>query len=357
LLKNIFGGKKMSFAILAGLIVGIIFGFALQRGRFCMNSAIRDSILLQDMTLAKSVGVAVLVSMFGFAILDAVGWIAINPKPLFWGANLVGGIIFGIGMVLAGGCASGITYRVGEGMVGAFSALIGLAAAGTITAMGFLAPVKDYLQTNTKVMVDDAAPTLSNIFGVSYTVLAIGISVIAAVVWYLIAQKNQDEDEVDKSVPLTQRIFKKGWGWLATGIAIGLINVLAFYSSTQAGRGYALAITSGWIGIVKVGILRIAEATLGWDAYLVIGIIVGALIASLIAGEFKLRWPGWGMIIQTLIGGLLMGFGAVVSAGCNVTHILSGLPQLSIGSLLGSISIVIGAWIAAYVMFIRPQKS
>jgi uncharacterized membrane protein YedE/YeeE len=346
----------MSFAILAGLLVGILFGFALQRGRFCMNSAIRDSILLQDMTLAKSVAIAVLVSMFGFAIMDAAGWIAVNPKPLVWGANLVGGIIFGIGMVLAGGCASGITYRVGEGMVGALAALIGLAAAGTATAMGFLKPVKDYLQTNTAVTIKDAVPTLNNLFGISYTVLAIAIAVIAGVIWFFIARKNKEEEE-GESVPLGQRIFKKGWGWLATGIVIGLINMLAFYSSTQAGRGYALAITSGWIGIVKVAILRVAEATLGWDAYLVIGIIVGALIASLIAGEFKIRWPGWKMVLQTLVGGLLMGFGAVTSAGCNVTHILSGLPMLSLGSLLGSIAIVIGAWLAAYFIFVRPQKS
>jgi uncharacterized membrane protein YedE/YeeE len=346
----------MSFAILAGLIVGILFGFALQRGRFCMNSAIRDSILLQDMTLAKSVAIAVLVSMFGFAIMDAAGWIAVNPKPLFWGANLVGGIIFGIGMVLAGGCASGITYRVGEGMVGALAALIGLAAAGTATAMGFLKPVKDYLQTNTVVTIKEAAPTLNNLFGISYTVLAILVAVIAGLIWYFVAQKNKEEEK-SESAPLGQRIFKKGWGWLATGIVIGLVNMLAFYSSTQAGRGYALAITSGWIGIVKVWILRVAEATLGWDAYLVLGIIVGALIASLIAGEFKIRWPGWGMVLQTLIGGLLMGFGAVTSGGCNVTHILSGLPMLSLGSLLGSIAIVIGAWLAAYFMFVRPQKS
>jgi hypothetical protein len=73
----------------------------------------------------------------------------------------------------------------------------------------------------------------------------------------------------------------------------------------------------------------------------------------LIASEFKLRWPGWGMVGQTFAGGVLMGFGAVTSAGCNVTHILSGLPQLGIGSILGTISIVFGAWLAAYFMFIQ----
>jgi uncharacterized membrane protein YedE/YeeE len=342
----------MTPAILSGLLVGILFGFALQRGRFCMNSAIRDAFLLKDQTLLKSVSVAVLVGMAGFAAMELAGWITISPTPFFWGAHLVGGVIFGIGMVLAGGCASGVTYRVGEGLAGALSALIGLAAAASLTAMSFLKPFKDSLQTSTKISVGEANPTLANVLGLPHYVVAFVIAAVVAVIWYAVERKNREEYEDNSSVSLTNRIFKKGWGWLATGIAIGLINMLAFYLSTQAGRSYALAITSGWIGVVKVG-LGMPEAKLGWDAYLVIGIILGALIAALIASEFKLRWPGWGMVGQTFAGGVLMGFGAVTSAGCNVTHILSGLPQLGIGSILGTISIVFGAWLAAYFMFIQ----
>ncbi len=338
--------------IFSGLLVGILFGFALQRGRFCMNSAIRDTILLKDTTLLKSVVVAILIGMAGFAFMAMVGLIKISPTPFFWGANLVGGIIFGIGMVLAGGCASGITYRVGEGMVSALSALIGLATAATLTAMGFLTPIKDYLQSNTKIMVGEANPTLANILGLSHYVVAFAVAVIVMIVWIVIAQKNKEEAEPKSTASLFTQIFKKGWGWLATGIVIGLINMLAFYLSTLAGRSYPLAITSGWLGIVKVG-LAVPEAKLGWDAYMVIGIIVGAFIAALIASEFKIRWPGWSLLAQTFVGGLLMGFGAVTSAGCNVTHILSGLPQLGIGSLVGAIAIVLGAWLTAYLIFVR----
>ena len=342
-------------AVLYGLLVGILFGFALQRGRFCMNSAIRDTILLKDTTLLKSVGAAILVGMVGFALMSMGGLVKISPTPFFWGANLVGGFIFGIGMVLAGGCASGVTYRVGEGMLGALSALIGLAAGATLTAMGFLTPIKDALQKGTKIMVGEANPTLANIFGLSHTVVALVVAVIILVIWFFVARKNQDE-EPKSNAPLGKRIFKNGWGWLVTGIVIGLINMLAFYSSTLAGRSYPLAITSGWLTIVKLG-TSVPETKMGWDAWLVIGIIVGAFIASMIAGEFKIRFPGWGTLGQTFAGGLLMGFGAVTSAGCNVTHILSGLPQLGIGSLVGAISIVLGAWLMAYLIFVRPQSA
>ena len=345
----------MTTAILTGLIIGIIFGFVMQRGRFCMNSAIRDTALLQDYTLLKSVGVAILVEMVGFAIMSAAGIITINPKPLFWGANLVGSFIFGVGMVIAGGCASGITYRVGEGMMGALAAVIGLATTGTLTAMGFLKPIKDSLQTSTIIKtVDDTNLTLANVLGIPYWILALIIAIAAGAIWYFMARKNEDEDlVVDTSMPF----FKRPWNWLVTGIGIGIVGIISFPISAAAGRNYPLGITAGWIQWVKVVILRVEDQAVNWIAAMVLGIVIGALIAALLSGEFKFRFPKWGMIGQAFLGGLIMGFGAVTSGGCNVTHILSGIHQLSIGSFVAAIAIALGAWVTAYLIFIRPQKA
>ena len=122
--------------VITGLFIGVLFGFVLQRGRFCMNSAFRDIVLFQDYALLKTVAAALLVSLAGFAIMDLAGVITLAPKPLWWGANLLGSFVFGIGMVIAGGCASGITYRVGEGMVGAMTAVLGLTIGAYVMAIG-----------------------------------------------------------------------------------------------------------------------------------------------------------------------------------------------------------------------------
>ena len=347
----------MSPLLFTGLGLGIVFGFALQRGRFCMNSAFRDIVVLKDYDLLKAVGVALLVSMVGFELLAMAGVITLNPKPLLWGANILGGLIFGIGMVLAGGCASGVTYRAGEGMMGALAAIAGFSLAGLMAAMGLLNPLVKSLQEGTKVTAADGSSlTLASVLGLPHWVLAFGIPIVA-VVLYVLFGRNKEEYayESDEELSLSERIFKRGWGWMATGVAIGLIGVAAFPLSAAAGRNYPLGITGGWVGFSRT--LVTGENLISWEVLLVLGVVLGGFIAAFIAGEFALRAPSPKVMLQTFGGGALMGFGAVCASGCNVGHILSGVPQLSMGSIVGGISIVLGAWFAAYLLFVRPQQA
>jgi hypothetical protein len=346
----------MNPLVYTGLALGILFGFALQRGRFCMNSAFRDILVLKDYDLIKSVGVAILLAMAGFAIMGMTGIVQLNPKPLLWGANILGGLVFGMGMVVAGGCASGITYRAGEGMVGAMAAVGGFSLAALMAAMGVFKPFVGSLQESTKVMMaDGASPTLANIFGLPQYVMALGIVIVASGLWIYLARRNKAEDYGDdEPATLSERIFKRGWGWLASGLVIGVISIAAFPLSAAAGRNYPLGITGGWVAVFKS--LVTGENAMSWEAFLVLGVVLGAVIAALIAGEIGLRAPAPKMLVQTFGGGLMMGFGAVCASGCNVGHILSGVPQLSLGSIVGGASIVLGAWFMAYLMFIRPQQ-
>lgn len=351
--------------IVSGLLVGVLFGFVLQRGRFCMNSAFRDIILGQDFTLFKALGAAILVSMIGFALMAMMGVVTLAPKPLMWGANLVGGLVFGMGMVLAGGCASGITYRAGEGMVGAMVAIAGFGLAGLMTAAGVLKPISAFLQ-NTKILTADEKPlTLANMVGVDLKVAMLVLAVLIIVVWAVLAMRNKSNVESFGTKPKSfgEAVFKRGWGWLPTGIVVGLIGILSFPLSAAAGRNYPLGITGGWMNIWQSLIKwqtvvesQVKVTAINWEGAEVIGIMLGALVAALIAGEFAIRAPEAKVMLQIFLGGLMMGSGAVMSSGCNIGHILSGVPQLSLGSIVGGISIILGGWIMAYFMFIRPMQ-
>lgn len=100
---------------------GTVFGFILQRARFCFTASMRDPYLTGGTSLTKAVLLALAVTTVGFwAIkygafsrgLPIPGQSFVVPISL---ATVVGGIIFGIGMVISGGCASGTLMRVGEG--------------------------------------------------------------------------------------------------------------------------------------------------------------------------------------------------------------------------------------------------
>jgi hypothetical protein len=346
----------------SGLVVGMIFGFVLQRGRFCMNSAFRDIILMKEYTLLKAVALAIVVQMIGFHLMATMGYIQLYPKTLYWGAMIVGGFIFGIGMVLAAGCASGTTYRVGEGMMGSFVALLGLMIGGLVTSGGALSELLK-LKSNTLVTTDYSgispgpyvAPksdkyepglTLANVFGLDLNpwifVAIVSIVIIAVLIW------KRGGEETKAEGTLYEKIFKMGWNWWVTGIAVGIVGMIAFLAL----KTYALGISGGWFGFLDALVTGDPDK-LNWFAFLVIGVVIGAGIAAGIAGEFKLRAPDARRLLQQFIGGLIMGIGAVIGTACNIGHILSGIPQLALSSILGGIFIILGCWVTAYIMFMR----
>jgi len=106
------------------MLFGLAFGFILQRSGFCMTASFRDLFTTGGGRLARGVIVAIAVGMVGFSILVYTGVREPFVLPVGW-HTLVGGYIFGLGMVIAGGCATGTLFRVGEGSVQLMFALLG----------------------------------------------------------------------------------------------------------------------------------------------------------------------------------------------------------------------------------------
>jgi len=338
------------YALIGGLIVGVLFGFVLQRGRFCMNSAFRDIILLKEFKLAKAVVIALITLMIGFAIFALAGVITLAPKPLkIWGA-IVGGLVFGIGMVLAAGCASGTTYRVGEGMMGSLVAGFGLTLGALMTASGVLADVKTALQST----VLGTQLTLFGEFGALTPIFMLILGIVGAVLtfyfWGLPALKKKMEakEPLVKFDNAVESIFKKAYPWWVTGIVIGIIGTVAYIVSNGV-----LGITGGWMDL---SLWLTTGDAVAWAGFIILGAILGSFISAYISGEFKIRVPKDGLtLLKQLIGGILMGFGAVTAMGCNITNILGGVPQLSLHSIITGACIMFGSWIMAYLLFMRKE--
>ncbi len=157
------GGKHMPSVVLpsalTAVVVGLALGFILQRGRFCLNSAFRDIIFMKEFDLFRSYLLCVVVALIGTNLLEDAGLIMrfdqdmghfvsteLMRQSFVPVANILGGFLFGLGIVLAGGCASGIVYRLGEGQIAALVAIVGFFFGVGMTTDGMLSPVRDYLK-------------------------------------------------------------------------------------------------------------------------------------------------------------------------------------------------------------------
>jgi uncharacterized protein len=114
-----FYGKEAYTRVGGLLLCGIAFGIIIQRTRFCFVRAFREPFMTGESQMPRAVAIAVIISVLGFAALKYAGLRGENVyvPDAFWFGGLVGGVIFGIGMVVAGGCGSGSVWRAGEGQI------------------------------------------------------------------------------------------------------------------------------------------------------------------------------------------------------------------------------------------------
>ena len=118
---------------------GVAYGVLLQYGRFCMAAAVRDLFAVGVPRMAVGVMIAVILYALISAIIQWAGFNTFHPHPLGWHV-VIGGLIFGIGMVIAGGCASSSLYKTGEGNLGGVLVLfsISFSQAWIVSAGGWL---------------------------------------------------------------------------------------------------------------------------------------------------------------------------------------------------------------------------
>ena len=174
---------ELDYSIRSGfLIFGLMIGIIMQRTRFCFVRAFREPFMTGDGGASKAVALAVIISVIGFSILkwsDMKDWES-QVFAGFWFGSLVGGIIFGIGMSLTGGCASGTLWRAGEGHIKLWIALIAFALSGSY--------FREWLATSGWSMKLGEALFIPDLIGWKMGVFSICLLML---VWYLIVSWNE----------------------------------------------------------------------------------------------------------------------------------------------------------------------
>lgn len=332
--------------ILTGLGLGAVLGAVMQRGRFCVTSMIRDIWLNGAWRNLTALFIVIAVHAVGIAALTAGGVIAPEDSTFAPAAVIIGGFMFGLGIILAGGCASGTWYRSGEGLVGSWIALIMYGLSAAAMKYGILADFDAWMKS-----WDTGLTTIPALLNVSpwVFVIAFGAFTILMVRHFLAKDAGQAKATLD------QPWYKKPLHMYTAGALIGLLGVIAWPLSAATGRNYGLGITTPTADVVTYPVTADAQH-LNWGTMLVIGLLIGSFIAAKASGEFRVRVPDATTTKRSVAGGLLMGVGASLAGGCTVGN---GMVETSMFSIKGWVAlgmIALGIGVGAK-LWIKPAKT
>ncbi|MBI4684152.1 MAG: YeeE/YedE family protein [Nitrospirae bacterium] len=344
--------------IISALICGGLLGFILQRGRFCMNTAFRDTIFIKEFTLFRGFLIALGVMIVGSNLLNDMGIIELKPQTFYPLANIIGGFLFGVGMVLASGCGSGIYFKAGEGQIAAGIAVIGFLIGAGATFYGVLNPIYNALRSVRLEIAGKPNATLWEIFGQDMTVKWIVIAVVAVAIFVFILK--------DKPFSLGKQ---KGFYWSVSGLLIGFTGILTFWASQYWGGGFARGMnfttpSAEFISTIITGsansrffpMAAIGPFKITWGVLAMISVPLGSYISAKILKEFAWKIPSAQELLIVFLGSLLMGFSGITAGGCNIGQGLTGVSTLSIGSISALIAMILGNWTAVYFRFIKPMQ-
>ncbi|QWR77577.1 YeeE/YedE family protein [Candidatus Magnetomonas plexicatena] len=354
---------NLAAIVVSGLFIGFMLGWVLQRGRVCMNSAFRDIIFVADTVTFRAYLTALLITIIGANFIEDYGFVkALYRQGFMPLANITGGYLFGIGMVAAGGCASGIWYKVGEGMVPSWISVTGFVAGLLTTTDGILFRIYQIITnyqlwlTNSGIKllstkqveehwaarIDIYPLTLYNLFGVNKWVVIAALSVLILI--FILRGEFSS-----KAKP------KVGYVWYVSGVLLGLIAVAAWWASDHfGGKPRGLSFSGPTIEFFR-WITQGDSPT--WSVFMIIGMVLGSFGSARALKEFKIKTTSSGHeLVKVFLGGILMGIGAAVGGGCNIGHGLTGVSTLALSSFVTIMFIVLGNWTMVYFMFIRPMR-
>lgn len=159
--------------LLYGLITGLLFGFLLQKGRVIRYDKQLGGLLLKDMTIVKFMLSSILVAMVGTYLLLDLGLVKLSIKPTILGANIGGGIIFGLGWGLLGYCPGTSAGALGEGRWDALFGILGMLSGAALYAEAF-----PTLKTTVLTWGNFGKLTLPQVLGINHWLVIIPLSVL-----------------------------------------------------------------------------------------------------------------------------------------------------------------------------------
>jgi uncharacterized membrane protein YedE/YeeE len=353
-------------------------GFTLQKSRFCFASAFRDLFLFGSGHNMKAVLLAIAIASVGF--VGILSWILPSPLPgefpssahvlPFGISTIVAGSVFGIGMVLAGGCVSGTIYRIAEGYIASVVTMIGIVIGTILLIVTWDFWWEVFISNEPKIFLPS---TQSLGYGFSLLLTICALLLVYLIVVFIETKSGITEYVITKEKDLSlktfsQRIkesienaFSKSWTAKSGGIALGFIAIIYFLFHSPPGVtgeimkqsmniSYLFNFSDGPLkGIASLsGCLgsSIESGIISHTFVSTVGVFFGALVSALLSQEFKIRTPKESKrYIQSISGGILMGYSASLGIGCTIGAFFSSISSFSLSGWLFGLSLGVGAYV------------
>jgi len=349
LLKETITADSPFYLAIGGFVIGLIFGFVVQRTNFCTMGSISDILSFGDYRRFRAWLLSAAVAIIGAQTLQYIGVVDLGQSQyvsgtMLWLGNLLGGLIFGIGMVFAGGCTSKNLVRVGGGDLRSLLVLMILGLFAYMSVGGLIGPIRAEIH-QTVPMDFEAIGFGDHDFG----------NVVAA-----LSGLGNDMGHL-----------------IASAIVVGLILIYCFSSGDFmrspshliAGLGIGICVTAGWAltglaydefadapqRVTSLSFVRptgdaleyfrrfTADMMPSFGVTAVFGAILGAFVSAFMSGRFKITgFSDTGDLKRNMFGGAAMGVGGVLGLGCTIGQAVTGVSTLALGSMLTFAAIVAG---------------
>ncbi len=355
----------------AGFILSMIFGAIAQRTHFCTMGAVSDIVNMGDWTRMRMWGMAIGVAMIGFFGMVALG--LIDPSKTLYASNrfiwlsaLIGGGMFGFGMVLSSGCGSKTLVRIGGGSLKSVVvfAVMGIAAFATLKGITAVLRVATVDRVALDFTSNAALPNwVAGALGLTPAVAGLGLALLIGlglITWALSGPDFRRLDNLLAGLGIGAVVAGMWWVSASLGyVAEHPETLQEAFVATNSGRSEAMsfvspiAYTLDWLMFFSD---KSKVLTLGIVS--VFGVVAGSALYSLVSRNF--RWEGFRDAQDTanhLVGAVLMGVGGVCAMGCTVGQGLSGISTLSATSFVALASILAGSVAGLKYQIWRLERS
>jgi uncharacterized membrane protein YedE/YeeE len=322
---------------LAGVVTGVVFGLSAEQSRFCLRAA---AVEVARRTLGPRMAVWLLtfstallwtqgMHQAGIIDLGASRWLA-SPGTL--SGAIIGGCIFGVGMILARGCPGRLLVLGATGNLRSILSGLVFAVVAQMSLEGALTPLREYISggwttkgPNPNILLELHLPSGTGIvIGIAFSVLAL-----------IIAFRNR--------VSLLTLFFGCGVGF---SVAVGWFLTYTL-SQTSFDPVPVGSLTFSGPSADTLMYLLSANSLLEFDVGLIPGVAFGAFVSALVAG--RLVWQGWDSarsMQRYLSGAALMGFGAMTAGGCTIG-----------AGVTGGSTFALTAWVALVSMWVAGMAA